>query len=115
MSSIEENQAYFAMPAKTFTLVFNESLLGINNHKKNDDIKVYPNPANNTITIAASDYTYIEEIIIYDVLGNNVYTKNMMASCESTVVLNIQDLKVGLYIIKILVDGKIVIRKFIVK
>ncbi len=115
LSSIEENQAYFAMPAKTFTLVFNESLLGINNHKKNDDIKVYPNPANNTITIAASDYTYIEEIIIYDVLGNNVYTKNMMASCESTVVLNIQDLKVGLYIIKILVDGKIVIRKFIVK
>lgn len=75
------------------------------------NIVVYPNPVEVILTIK-SDKKLIEEVQIYDVNGVVVY-QNKPKKTETT--LNISGLNTGIYIIKIISEGKSTTHKMIKK
>ena len=61
--------------AKTWPLVINTLITGINPPNNSNTIKVYPNPANNHITIEYGDYAIMNgyQLIIENSLGQEVF------------------------------------------
>lgn len=73
-----------------------------------EDIKIYPNPFENNITVDLK--TDIDTVIeIYDILGKRVLKK----SISKTSVLNLQTLKSGMYIVKITQGNSTLTKKLI--
>lgn len=98
--------------SKIFTITVNDTL-SINS-SKNSQFKVAPNPFNNSITISIDSYnTSINyEISIFDLSGKTIH-KATMLNKESNLDLN--QLKTGVYILKIISDSKIVSKRIIKK
>jgi hypothetical protein len=68
--------------------------------------KIYPNPANNNITLRTGKYSAIEEIRISDLSGKSVKVLTKPAVSDDLVSMDIADLKKGIYFISIkTVDG----------
>ena len=80
---------------------FTSSTLGV---AKFDTSKVtiYPNPTSNNLTIEAK--TSIEKVSIYNVLGQEILSKNPISE---TVTLDISNFDTGVYFVKTVVDGKV--------
>lgn len=74
----------------------------------NDNITVYPIPANENITISNAQHS---NIMLYDVLGNLVISAN---DIDNEYRLNVSTLTKGTYILKIVNDDKISSRKITV-
>lgn len=60
---------------------------------------IYPNPAENSVTIDLDSFTYNTQININDVLGNKVYSKKIEAFKTD---INISHLKKGVYFITVI-------------
>ena len=71
-------------------------------------MRLYPNPTSTSLTIEAKDA--IESISIYNVLGQEVISKNPMSS---TMTLDVSNLQNGLYFVNSTIDGKTATTKFI--
>ena len=70
--------------------------------KYNETSIIYPNPANDRITIEISDTFVPEKIEIVDLKGNKVYNKNIgVKAGGSTISLSIEDIPQGVYIIRL--------------
>jgi len=65
------------------------------------NFEIFPNPASENITVQSSKN--IDHIAVYNVLGQEVVSKNPSAS---SVKINISNLQNGLYIVKTTMDGK---------
>ena len=63
---------------------------------------MYPNPANNVLNIEAK--ANIENVSIYNLLGQEIISKSVN---NSTATLDISNLQVGVYVVKSSIDGKI--------
>jgi len=72
------------------------------------NVRLYPNPTSTSLTIEAKDA--IESISIYNVLGQEVISKNPMSS---TMTLDVSNLQNGLYFVNSTIDGKTATTKFI--
>jgi hypothetical protein len=72
------------------------------------NVILYPNPTSTSLTIEAKDA--IESIAIYNVLGQEVISKNPMSSSMTLDVSNLQN---GLYFVNSTIDGKTATTKFI--
>src|SRR5690554_1471248 len=79
----------------------------------NEKIQVFPNPASNIVHITNSIDVTIEEINIYDVTGKLIKTEKT-ASTEN-MVLNIEDLTSGSYLIHIKTSQGTAVKKMIKK
>ena len=77
-------------------------------------VKIYPNPAENTITIELSTELDNKNISveIYNYLGQKVIFYNFAGDLLNT--LDVSDLSNGIYIFKILVGNKIIAREKVV-
>jgi hypothetical protein len=77
-------------------------------------VKIYPNPAENTITIELSAELDNKNISveIYNYLGQKVIFYNFAGDLLNT--LDVSDLSNGIYIFKILVGNKIIAREKVV-
>ncbi len=75
-------------------------LTGLENteHRKLNQLKIYPNPANNIITVSMSDKV-LNQIHLYNILGNEV-TSVLPVKNGNTWQVQISSLKAGLYIIE---------------
>jgi len=75
------------------------------------NLKVYPNPAENTLTV---EYQNIGEtqIELLDLKGNVVFQTNTL---ESTLNINVSDLPSGSYILRVIQSGKADYKKVIVE
>ena len=62
----------------------------------------YPNPASNRINLSAQDT--IENVVIYNMLGQKVYDQNINAITSE---LNVSDFATGAYLMKVSVNGQI--------
>lgn len=83
-----------------------ETIFGINTTLgqadiENAEIAVYPNPTSNSVHLEANDK--IKSVLVFDVLGRKVLENN--PNSQQTI-LKMEGLKVGLYILKITVNGK---------
>ena len=84
-----------------------EAILGINDVAING-YKVFPNPANNQLTIMADES--IENIQVYNLLGQQLINKN---SVNNRATINISKLNQGIYVVRTTVDGAIGTKRFI--
>jgi len=70
-----------------------------------NNLKLYPNPVNNTLNINSDKK--INKIEIHDALGRVIYTENNPSS-----VINVEQLEAGLYSISIIFDDNRIVKKF---
>ncbi len=66
------------------------------------NVKMYPNPANNVLNIDSK--SNIENVAIYNLLGQEVISVSVNKQSTS---LNIANLQTGVYVVKTSIDGKI--------
>lgn len=73
---------------------------------------LYPNPTNGLFTVELPEFKQGESgyIIIYNQMGNMVEKQNYVSSTQS---FDITSLSSGFYIVHIIVNGKLVVRKII--
>jgi len=77
-----------------------------------EKIKVYPNPASETITVSSPEQFAGLNLIFYDTNGKIVFESNID---ENNATINISELETGVYYIKIYFNNKTTIKKLIVK
>jgi len=88
---------------------FNEGTAAVNRNEI-QNISIYPNPiANGILKIITLSKSH-KNVQIYNVLGKQVLS-DTITSDE----LNVSKLKAGIYIIKVIEDGKSTSRKFVIK
>ncbi len=89
------------------------NLLNSNYNEFNDNlkIKIYPNPTSNIINIITNEGKVIENIEIYNIIGEKV---NFNKSTSDNKTIDLSNLEKGVYIIKIKTDGKYSFQKIIV-
>jgi hypothetical protein len=78
----------------------------------NGDISVFPNPANNEITIVFPDNISKGKIEIFDQLGRSV---KVLPVTETTQILDIQSFSTGNYFMKMTIDENTIVYKRFVK
>ncbi len=84
-----------------------------NNVFVDSGIQIFPNPTANEISIQFSKNQNVENISINDILGKEVFTKNIRSS-ENNILLKL-DLSQGMYILKITSEKGTISRKIIIK
>jgi len=80
------------------------------NFIKSVDARIFPNPAKNQITVSCKKAPAIIEII--DLQGRKLYTKQ---NPQQTEILYVENLKRGIYLLRLIFEGNIPITKRIVK
>ncbi|NCC19181.1 MAG: DUF2436 domain-containing protein [Bacteroidia bacterium] len=83
--------------------------LSINEVENNASFGVYPNPANDFVTISDANGA---EVRILDMLGRTLITKSVKSSNET---ISIDNLNNGMYMIQIVKDGKASTQKLVKK
>lgn len=86
---------------------FAQSTLGINKEDLISEIEIYPNPTNGIVNINST--AKIDKIEVYSILGNSV------AVFKNTNTLNLNNIKTGIYILKISSEGKSINKKIVIK
>jgi hypothetical protein len=81
--------------------------LSLNEVENNVSFGVYPNPANDFVTISDANGT---EVRILDMLGRTLIAKSVKSSNET---ISIDNLNNGMYMIQIVKDGKTSTQKLI--
>jgi hypothetical protein len=86
-------------------------ILGVGIHDLNNkQIKIYPNPATNKLTISTNTDTPIREVIIYNQLGQNVLQIN-----EPHNSIDVSMLENGIYIIEIVTNERTFRNKLLIR
>jgi hypothetical protein len=76
-----------------------------------DQLAIYPNPANNIVTI---DCKNAKQIVIVDAIGRKIYDKNTINNQSS--IINVKQFVKGIYIVQVsLSDGSVINEKLIVE
>lgn len=88
---------------------------GIEDIKTNAQISLYPNPANDFVTIDLHEFTNrIHQIALCDVLGRQIYMERV-AGFEKTITIPLTDASNGVYWVQIYSEKGIITRKLMVK
>lgn len=93
-----------------------DSINNISNiSESNNDIKIYPNPADGIFTIAFSDKLTNNEadIAIYDILGGKIKDFSFFLN-KNKLILDKENLTEGIYLIKIQIQNKITTKKIMI-
>ena len=105
-NGVRNNIAQFIITSDLGTVYFDnlylykEASLGTAKSEKSN-LKVYPNPATTNVTIEANNT--IERVSIFNILGQEVLSKNPKANSTS---LDISNLQKGTYILRTTSEGK---------
>lgn len=82
---------------------------GVGINEVEDNISIYPNPANNVLNVNAS--SNINKVEVYNMLGQNVMTVSVNDTNAS---INTSNLTQGMYMLKLHTDNGVVNQKFTV-
>ena len=77
-----------------------ESILGVEESELNNAIVMYPNPAQNQVTISNSSNILLESAMIFDVNGKQVSQINLQ-DMQQEKVIDVSSLASGVYIVQI--------------
>lgn len=86
------------------------STLGRSKFDSIQGLKIYPNPAKNLLNINSDSYSP-KTIVIYNILGDKVLETQVTTNHAIAVDM----LKSGVYMVKVIEEGKIAIRKLVVE
>ncbi|MBE0639120.1 MAG: S8 family serine peptidase [Bacteroidales bacterium] len=101
----------FALNGLSAIVDFKESTTGFGVQALSSQISVYPNPADDLVTIYISSNDREVTYAISDVDGKLVYQSNFSGSETS---LNVSDFKPGIYMIRLEIGGEIFTRRLVV-
>jgi len=79
-------------------------------------VSVYPNPVHNTLHISwLSINTAPATITIYNQTGQKIVNKDLLKTCAGTneVTIDVSQLQSGIYILQMMLDGKMVTKRFV--
>lgn len=97
-----------------FNYIYDEVASGINNYFfKSPEVRIYPNPTSEIITISLSNDLIISKVDLIDVSGKNVYS--MQNINKNNCRLEIDNLNKGVYIVNITTSRGIIADKVIIK
>ncbi len=96
----------YAYPDDDFACIVTANI----NDSKHLQIKIYPNPATNKLTISTNNEIPIEEINIYNQLGQNVLYIN-----QPTGSIDVSKLEEGVYIVELVFDNSRVREKLMIR
>jgi len=110
LSISSDGDTFIAASDEVFPRVFsfNYALLSTNNYLLNNQIKIYPNPTENKLTISLLDDVNLKEVNIYNLLGKQVMHKKDIS-------FEISFLEKGVYFVKISTDKGFITKKLIKK
>jgi hypothetical protein len=78
--------------------------------------EAYPNPTNSKYAIIGSSETGAASIVVSDLLGHNIQTRQHDFSNSSTLMLDLSDQAAGIFLVKILTaDGSVTVLKMVRK
>ena len=81
---------------------------GIPNIYNNDEIRIYPNPANESLTISSKDDS-IEYLELYSILGKLIYAESVERKNEINI--SVSNIIQGLYFMKVLTTKNYTVQK----
>lgn len=91
---------------------YNEKALGVGTFEIKDEVMVYPNPSSEIVIVQSTNN--INSVSIYTIDGRNVKTyRNPLTTNEYTI--NVQNLAIGIYTLKVNTDKGIFSKKIIVR
>lgn len=109
---------YFSGNTGTYLLDLNITrsvLSGIENEESDAQILMYPNPADVFVTIDLQQFTgKVNQIDLWDVNGNQLYSEKV-AQNKHTVMLPLNGISSGVYMIRIYTDKEIITKKLVVE
>jgi len=115
-SNLMDSGAYVGVGSALYldSLNMNFLPLFVNKANENQEINVFPNPANTYVAIDLKNYTGKSSFIIFDALGRKLMTNEFDIS-NNLKDIDVSQLNNGLYFIQVrLDDGNIFMSKFIV-
>jgi subtilisin-like proprotein convertase family protein len=95
----------------TFTLTI-ESVLGVDENALDVAIIMYPNPAQNQVTISNSSNIQLEKAAIYDLNGKLISQTNL-SNMVGEKVIDVSELAAGVYVVQISSDNASAIKRLI--
>lgn len=107
--SIGQNGVVFKGAAGFTINVISSNTTSIDKLSMDSDVKIYPNPTSNQLTIKSEKFSF-NEITIVDVTGRTIQTIQ-----KETNIVNVANLPTGIYFINLISDEKTVVNKFVKK
>jgi len=91
--------------------------VGVDETSFEQSVSVYPNPADNQITVSYKSYSRVQiKIRIYNALNQIIYSKDAVAeSGELIEVIKLENLPDAIYNLQIIRDGGVVNKKIVIK
>ena len=96
----------------TCTFVLDLTILGTQDNELNNAISLYPNPANEQVTISNSSNIALETAMIYDLNGKLVSQINLQ-NMQSEKVINVATFATGVYMVYITGEQSSVVKRLI--
>jgi len=96
----------------TCTFEVDVQVLGIEENELNAAITMYPNPANNQVTISNGSNIALNQAVIYDTNGKLINTIDLRAM-QSEQVIDVAALASGIYMIQISSDNATIVKRLI--
>jgi hypothetical protein len=91
-----------------------ESVLGIESNELNNAISMYPNPAQDQVTISNSSNIQLETVVIYDLNGKMVNQIDL-STMQGEQMINISDLASGVYVVQLTSDTSSAVKRLVKK
>ena len=91
-----------------------ESVLGIESNELNNAISMYPNPAQDRVTISNSSNIQLETAVIYDLNGKMINQIDL-STMQGEQMINISDLASGVYVVQLTSDTSSAVKRLIKK
>ncbi|PKR79440.1 hypothetical protein CW751_15110, partial [Brumimicrobium salinarum] len=85
---------------------------GLNKRVEAQDYIIYPNPAEQTVTIKSNNGSVADKVVFYNLQGNKVLQSTPERSITT---IDLGNLKSGVYILKITSEGRVFNRKLLIK
>jgi len=87
-------------PFKTVTFILDKTPAGVSVIKSQDDITLYPNPANDNVNVFFNADSKVKNIAIYNIIGKVMAVYRVTANNSAN--LNVENIPSGIYFVRFL-------------
>src|SRR5690606_23125719 len=98
---------------KTLPQELIDAILSNNNEQLTAKFNLYPNPANNVITITNNENMFVKEVAVYDTTGKQLSTQSF--NNEAEIQLNVENLASGTYLLHLQTAVGTAVKKLVKK
>jgi hypothetical protein len=92
--------------------IIDNSILGLADLSLENGISLYPNPAQNLVTIKNSNSVQLDQLAIYDVYGRLINTIDLR-DMQQEKIINVSDLTSGIYMLQLQRNGASITKRLI--